>query len=57
VGDWNINIQGVGIHHNGDRTPQDANRMAKQFVQDLKKAGHSVTAATFTHGGKEDLKD
>jgi hypothetical protein len=54
MGNWNINIQGVGSHHNADY-PKDANKMAAEFVRQLKDAGHTVEGATFTHGGKEDL--
>lgn len=56
MGDWNINIQGVGVHHNtGVDVPEDANKMARQFVQELKDKGHSISTATFTHGSKEDI--
>jgi len=54
MGNWNINIQGVGSHHNKEY-PQDANRMAQDFVKALKAAGHHIETATFTHGGKDDL--
>lgn len=54
MGNWHISIEGVGIHHNVD-TPKDANKMAEKFVKDLKEAGHSITKATFTHGGSDDL--
>lgn len=54
MGNWNINIQGVGCHHNKDY-PKDANKMAAKFVQELKAAGHTVEAAVFTHGGKTDI--
>lgn len=53
MGDWHISIQGVGCHHNKDN-PTDANRLAADFVAQLKRF-HHVTEATFTHGGKEDL--
>lgn len=53
MGNWNINIQGVGMHHNGK--PQDANEMAKKFAESLKEAGHHIEHATFTNGGKDDL--
>ncbi len=56
MGDWNINIQGVGCHHNKDN-PTDAEKMAQQFVEALKNAGHSVSHATFTYGAKQDLKE
>lgn len=55
MGNWNINIQGVGSHHNTDN-PTDANKMAHRFVHDLIAAGHCVQGATFTHGGAEDIR-
>lgn len=54
MGNWNINIQGVGAHHNPDY-PRDANKMAAEFVKQLQAAGHSIEAATFTHGAKDGL--
>lgn len=56
MGNWNINIQGIGCHHN-EKNPTDADLMAAQFVADLKRAGHVVEAANFTSGGKTDLLD
>lgn len=53
MGDWNISIRGLGSHHNSQ--PADAERMAAKFVKELRAAGHSVKAATFTFGGEEDL--
>ena len=52
MGNWAITIIGTGAHHNKDY-PQDANKMAEKFVDDLKAAGHIVESATFTHGGRE----
>jgi hypothetical protein len=54
MGNWNITIRGVGAHHN-KKLAHDANRMAAEFVQMLKDAGHSVVSATFTHGGEDYL--
>lgn len=54
MGNWAINIQGVGCHHNQD-LPADANRMARKFVEELKGAGHHIERADFTFGAKEDL--
>lgn len=54
MGNWNINIQGVGAHHNQDN-PTDADRMAVEFVEKLHAAGHNVEHATFTSGSKLDL--
>lgn len=56
MGSWNINIQGIGSHHNTDY-PKDANKMAAEFVAKLKEAGHTVEVATFTHGGVEHLTE
>jgi hypothetical protein len=55
MGFWNITIQGMGIHHNHPADEKDANRMAKEFVQSLRQAGHSISSATFTCGGSEDV--
>jgi hypothetical protein len=40
MGNWNINIQGIG-------NLDDANALAKKFVGDMIKAGHQVSRATF----------
>lgn len=65
MGNWHISIQGTGAHHNfitaPDRTvlgqqPTDADKMAKDFVEQLKAAGQNVEIATFTSGGRTDLK-
>lgn len=55
MGNWTINIQGTGAHHNTDY-PQDANKMAAKFVKELQEAGHAVEAAAFTYGAREELK-
>jgi hypothetical protein len=54
MGQWNITIRGTGIHHN-KKQPKDANRMAARFVRELKAAGHTITVASITHGGDQDL--
>lgn len=54
MGNWNITIRGVGAHHNRNY-PTDANRMAADFVQKLREAGHSIQGATITHGGEDDV--
>lgn len=56
MGQWNITIRGLGIHHN-KMEKHDANRMAAKFVQDLKDAGHQIAAATITAGFEEDITD
>lgn len=63
MGNWHISIQGVGAHHNtvGPHNPAgnaaDANLMMADFVEALRKAGHNVVLATFTHGGMDRLED
>lgn len=54
MGNWNINIQGIGPHHNTSNLT-DADLMAAQFVADLKHAGHTVEVANFTSGAKTEL--
>lgn len=54
MGNWNISIRGVGVHHNKD-LPADADRMAHDFVEKLRAAGHSIVSAEITFGGAEDL--
>jgi hypothetical protein len=56
MGNWNINIQGIGCHHN-ENLPQDANQMAMNFVDSLVAAGHTIQHATFTHGGMDSLRN
>lgn len=53
MGDWNITIQGTGVHHNFSYDlPADADKMFAAFVEELKAAGHNVYDATFTSGGR-----
>lgn len=54
MGQWNISIHGTGVHHNKN-LPADANRMAAKFVRELKAAGHSISHATITYGGEENV--
>ncbi len=46
MGTWDIKISGHGSHHNKDY-PQDADKLTRAFVDDLRAAGHEVSAATF----------
>lgn len=54
MGQWNISIHGTGAHHN-KANKADANRMAADFVRQLRSQGHTVTRATITYGGEEDV--
>lgn len=54
MGNWHINIEGVGCHHNKGN-PTDADKIATDFLNNLIKAGHSIKVATFTYGGMEEL--
>ncbi len=65
MGNWTIEIKGVGSHHNGlddaghPNCMSDAERMAKEFVLALQENSHSLESATFTQTGAVDdlLKD
>jgi hypothetical protein len=57
MGHWNITVRGVGCHHNRSADVKDANKAAAEFVQRLKADGHSITAASFTCGGEDDITD
>lgn len=50
MGNWAIIITGCGAHHNKKHS-KDANRMAADFVQQLRDAGQQVETATFHHSG------
>jgi hypothetical protein len=54
MGNYSIHIEGIGAHNNTD-LPEDADRLARLFVEDLRDKGHNVTAASFTCGSTEDL--
>lgn len=54
MGNWHISIEGIGSHHNTDN-PKDADKMAAEFVKQLK-AVHNVTKATFTYGAAQSLE-
>jgi|SRR5581483_4378389 len=53
MGNWSIVIKGIGCHHNS--SPTDADRLAAEFVKQLRKAGQNVTGATITFGAENDL--
>jgi len=56
MGNWNINIQGIGAHHNtATDTPRDAEKLAAEFVEKLKAAGQKIEWATITYGSCDDL--
>jgi len=55
MGNWNISIYGHGCHHNNRADVVDADVQAKEFVEALKKAGHTVERATFTVAAEQDL--
>lgn len=53
MGNWNVNIQGVGIHDNG--LEGDVEQMTNEFVKKLRAAGHSIQHAKVTIGGMHDV--
>lgn len=55
MGNWHIAIQGIGPHHN-PACDEDADKLAKAFVELLRSKSQTVESATFTAGGKTDLK-
>lgn len=54
MGNWAINIQGIGCHHN-ENPDIDANFAAAELVERLLKMGQHIEKATFTYGAKEEL--
>lgn len=54
MGQWTIVIHGTGQHHNGG-DDKDADRMAKDFIVNLKNSGQTVDSATFTHSARETI--
>jgi hypothetical protein len=56
MGQWVISIHGTGSHHNR-KYPKDADRMAAAIVKQLREAGHTITSATITYGGEQDVTD
>lgn len=52
MGNWVINIEGTGQHHNGQH-PKDADVLAIAIVKTLREAGHNVEHASFTSGGRQ----
>ena len=53
MGQWNISIQGHGIHDNGRN--DDAETVTRAFVEQLEDLGHVVTSAHFTAGSARKL--
>lgn len=51
MGSWHIKIEGHGQHHN--KMDNDAEVMAKKFVDDLRAKGHQVSRAEFTLTGSQ----
>lgn len=45
MGNWRITIEGHGQHHN--KQAADAENLASDFVEQLKRRGHEVSSATF----------
>ena len=54
MGNWNLNIQGIGSHHNNG-CASDIDEMAKEFVAKLIYHGQNVQSATLTYGGEENI--
>jgi hypothetical protein len=52
MGEWNITIQGHGIHDNG--RDDDADAIMARFVEELRKSGE-VKWAVFTVGAAREI--
>ena len=54
MGNWVITIHGTGAHNNYDPPVEyDANKLAAEFVKQLKAKGHNVSSARFTAGAED----
>jgi len=53
MGAWTIVVHGHGMHHN--KSESDADEMAKQFVYELKKKGHSIYDARIMVGSNQTI--
>lgn len=53
MGQWTIVVEGTGAHHG--QYEYDAERMARQFVDELTARGHSVNHASITCSYRENL--
>lgn len=56
MGNWNMNIKGIGAHHNTNN-PTDADVMFNEFVEQLKAAGHNTITASFLSGQQVDIPE
>lgn len=54
MGNWVINIEGTGMHHNA-RNPKDADVLAEEVVRILREAGQHVEHCTITTGGRTNV--
>jgi hypothetical protein len=55
MGQWTITVEGTGCHHN-PANPQDADKMALQFVDELQNAGHFIEHASFIAGRRQEIQ-
>lgn len=53
MGNWNINIQGIGPHGNNQHC--DADKLAHELMTMLEANGHTIKVATFTSGSMKEL--
>lgn len=54
MGEWTIVIEGRGMHHNNGY-PKDSDTMLKNFIDELKTAGHVINHASFTYSGRNEF--
>lgn len=63
MGNWSINIVGVGAHHNSKKrggsyeheeaVKFDALEATHEFIEKLKAQGHTIEHASFVHGARD----
>lgn len=54
MGDWCLTVRAVGTH-GSPTSPEDASRLAADFVETCKAKGHHVKLAVVTHGAEVDV--
>lgn len=56
MGNWTMVIEGAGPHHNPNYD-NDADKLFRQIVEDLRAKGQQIEHAAITCGGREKAKE
>lgn len=54
MGNWTIVIIGTGAHHNKDYE-YDADKIFRETVKQLEKAGHQIEHASITYSARDEV--